>query len=70
MKDLTSVLMAFGVQGLHCLTQVSDESLALTLFIKGPKEREDREEKRSGSSCICLLGLPKCGVTTPTRDPT
>ena len=37
-----TMLIAFGVQGLHCLTQMSDESLVSTRFIKGPREREER----------------------------
>ena len=43
---------------------MSDESLALTRFIKGPKIEEEREV--GGVAFF----LPKCGVTTPTRDST
>ena len=40
------VLVAFSVQGLHCLTQMSDESLSFDTFIKGLGEKEERERER------------------------
>ena len=55
------MLIAFGVQGLHCLTQRSDEkSLVLTRLLKDTEKGRERE-----GSYFCL---PKCGVTMPERD--
>ena len=44
----TNVLIAFGVQGLHCLTQMSDESLVFNTFTKGLREEKEREREREG----------------------
>ena len=39
------MLISFGVQGLHYLTQISDDSLVLTRLLKDP-EKEKRERKK------------------------
>ena len=44
-EGLTNVLKAFGVQGLHCLTQMSNESLILTRLSNDP-EKGKRESKK------------------------
>ena len=56
------MMIAFGVEGLHCFTQRSNENLVFTRLLKDTAKGRERER-----SYICL---PKCGVTTPVRDST
>ena len=61
MSSLHVLLIAFGVQGLRCLTQMNDERLVLTRFLKDTKK---------GKRVRGVASFPKCGVTTPARDST
>ena len=56
------MLIAFGVEGLHCFTQRSNESLVLTRLLKDTAKGGER-----GRKYICL---PKCSIATPARDST
>ena len=66
-RKTAKLLIAFDVQGRHCLTQMNDESLVLTRLLKDPqrKGKYRRRRRRSEGSCIFLR---KCGVITLTGD--